>query len=201
LAGDLNAKHPFWSSAVSNPLGEKLMSLFDLNEFEISAPQCPTHYSPLGNGDVLDIVVHQYIRVSDVIVSDILDSGHLPIVFHILIMSILETFQNLLTNSVWDWFQRLAAELISPTIKINLGIEADKAASDFTASVASAYRLSTSKVTLSDINDNLPGLDWLLKHRQRLRKLWHEIRDPVCKTVVNWITESIRQMTRKNALE
>jgi exonuclease III len=58
LAGDLNAKHPFWNSAVSNSSGEKLMDLFDLNEFEISA-QCPTHYSPAGNGDVLDIVVNQ----------------------------------------------------------------------------------------------------------------------------------------------
>jgi hypothetical protein len=35
LAGDLNAKHPFWNSAVSNPSGEKLMALFDLSEYEI----------------------------------------------------------------------------------------------------------------------------------------------------------------------
>jgi hypothetical protein len=67
LTGDLNAKHPFWNSAVSNPSGEKLMALFDLSGFEISTSQCPTH-SPAGNGDVLDIVVHQNIRVSDVIV-------------------------------------------------------------------------------------------------------------------------------------
>jgi endonuclease/exonuclease/phosphatase family metal-dependent hydrolase len=84
LAGDLNAKHLFWTSAVSNPSGEKLMALFDLSEFEISAPQYPTHYSPTGNGDVIHIVVHQNIRVPDVIVSDILDSDHLPIIFHIL---------------------------------------------------------------------------------------------------------------------
>jgi hypothetical protein len=35
-------------------------------------PQCPAHYSPAGNGDVLDIVIHQNIKVSAVIVSDIL---------------------------------------------------------------------------------------------------------------------------------
>jgi exonuclease III len=79
LAGDLNAKHPSWNSAVSNPSGEKLLQLF-----EISAPQCPTRYSSGGNGDVLDIVVHSNIRLSNVIVSDILDSDHLPIIFHIL---------------------------------------------------------------------------------------------------------------------
>jgi hypothetical protein len=73
LAGDLNAKHPFWNSAVSNPSGEKLLELFHGSEFEISAPQCPTPYSPAGNGDVLDIVVHQNIRLSEVIISDVLD--------------------------------------------------------------------------------------------------------------------------------
>jgi hypothetical protein len=36
LAGDLNAKNPFWNSAVSNPSGDKLLHLFEVNEFEIS---------------------------------------------------------------------------------------------------------------------------------------------------------------------
>jgi hypothetical protein len=66
-------KHQFWNSAVSNASGEKLLKLFDESQFEISAPQCPTHYSRAGIFDVLDIVVHQNIRVSEVIVSDILD--------------------------------------------------------------------------------------------------------------------------------
>jgi exonuclease III len=61
LAGDLNAKHPFWNSSVSNPSGVELLELFHKNEFEIPAPQCPTLYSPAGNGDILDIVVHQNI--------------------------------------------------------------------------------------------------------------------------------------------
>jgi endonuclease/exonuclease/phosphatase family metal-dependent hydrolase len=84
LAGDLNAKHPSWNSAVSNPSGDKLLQLFDTNDFEMSAPQCPTHYSPVRNGDVLDIMVHKNIRLSNVVVSDILYSDHLKIVFHIL---------------------------------------------------------------------------------------------------------------------
>jgi hypothetical protein len=84
LAGDLNAKHPSWNSAVSNPSGQKLLQLYDTSDLEISAPQCPTHYSLVGNGYVLDIVVHKNIRLSDVTVSEILDSGHLPIILHIL---------------------------------------------------------------------------------------------------------------------
>jgi hypothetical protein len=84
VAGDLNAKYPVWNSAVSNPSGKKLLDLFDTSDFEISAPQCPTHYSPARNGDLLDIVVHQNVRLSLVIVSDVLDPNHLQLVLHIL---------------------------------------------------------------------------------------------------------------------
>jgi hypothetical protein len=122
LAGDLNAKNPFWNSAVSNPSGDKLLHVFDTNEFEISAPQCPTHYSPSGNGDVLDNVVSQNIRVSDVIVSDILESDHLPILFHKLdhvkIRNLSEPTEKF---TDWERFQSLASELISPKIEIKSG--------------------------------------------------------------------------------
>jgi hypothetical protein len=122
------------------------MDLFDLNEFEISAPHCPTHYSPAGNGDVLDNVVHQNIRISDIIVSDVLDSDHLRIIFHILdhvkIRNILESIEKF---TDWNRFQSIASELIIPKIKINSGVEADKAGRDFTASIAWACILSARK--------------------------------------------------------
>jgi hypothetical protein len=120
LAGDLNAKHPFWNSTVSKPSGMKLLNLLHINEFEISASQCPTHYSLVGNGYVLGIVEQKNVRLSEVIVCDILDSGHLPIVFHLL--------DHVRTRNLWDlvdkftdWgqFQSLASELISPRIQIN----------------------------------------------------------------------------------
>jgi hypothetical protein len=61
--------------------------------------------------------------------------------------------------------------------------------------------LSTRKITFLDINNDLPGLDRLLKYKERLRKMWQEFRDPACKTADNWETKQIRQMARKKALE
>jgi hypothetical protein len=103
--------------------------------------------------------------------------------------------------TLWEPFQSLASELISPIIEIASEVEADRVAREFTASIPSAYRLSTSKITLSDLNNDLPGLDRLLKHKQRLQKLWQETRDPACKTAVNCVSKSIRRMTRKKAFE
>jgi hypothetical protein len=137
-----------------------------------------------GLGRVLyAIVVHKNIRISDVIAYDILDSEHIPIVFHIL--------DHVRNNKVpkhfeivtdLERFQSLTSNLISPRIEINSGVEADKAARTFAASIASAYRLSKSKITLSELNNDLPGLDRLLKYKKRMRKLWQETRDPECKT-------------------
>jgi hypothetical protein len=79
----------------------------------------------------------------------------------------------------------LASELISPRIQTNSKEEVDKAVLDFTAFVVSAYRLSTRKITLSDLNFDLPGPESLLKHKHTLRKLWHITRDPACETAVN----------------
>jgi hypothetical protein len=36
LAGDLNAKHPSWNSAVSNTSSQKLLQLFYTSDLEIS---------------------------------------------------------------------------------------------------------------------------------------------------------------------
>jgi hypothetical protein len=83
LAGVLNSNNPVRNIIVSNFPRVKLLNLLHIIEFEISAPQYPTHYSPMGNGDMLDIV-HKNVRLSEVIVSDILDSHHLPVIFHLL---------------------------------------------------------------------------------------------------------------------
>jgi hypothetical protein len=140
--------------------------------------------------------------VSDVIVSDILESDHLPIIFHILDHVKIRNLSDPIEKFTdWDRFQSLASELISNKIEIKSGVEADKVARDFTASIASAYRLTTSKITLLDLNNDLPGLDRLLKHKESLRKLSQETRDPACKTAVNLVSKAIRRMTRKKALE
>jgi hypothetical protein len=79
----------------------------------------------------------------------------------------------------------LASELISPRIQINSREEADIAARDFTESVTSACRLSTSKITHSALNKDLPGPENLIEYKQGTRKLWQITQDAARKTAVN----------------
>jgi hypothetical protein len=117
---------------------------------------------------VLDIVVHENVRLSEIMVSDILDSDHPPIIFHLLDHIGTKKLLNPVGKFTdWEWFQSLDFELISPRIKKNLE-EADKAASHFTASIALAYGPATSRITLSGLNKDLSAVESLLK---QLRKL------------------------------
>jgi len=79
--------------------------------------------------------------------------------------------------------------------------DAEQTARMFAASIASTYRLSTHKITLSELNEELPELHRLLQLKQRLRKLWQETRDQARKMAVNWVTKTIRRMTSKKTLE
>jgi hypothetical protein len=98
LEGDLNARHPFWNSIVSNPSCAIVQNLLYMNESEISAPQWPNPCSPTGNSDVLDIVVHKNVRLSEVIVSEMLESDLISIVFRFL-DHVRTIFRTRLTNS------------------------------------------------------------------------------------------------------
>jgi hypothetical protein len=119
-----------------------LLDLFVNCNFEISAPQHPTHFVPDGRGDVLDIVVHKDVWLSEVRVLDIMDSDPLPIMFcildHITARKILDPVEKF---TDWEKFQRLTSALVSPRVEINSCIEADRAGRDFAALIASAYRL------------------------------------------------------------
>jgi hypothetical protein len=79
LPGVLNSKHPFWNGKFSIPSGLTPMELFVSSNIETSDPRCCTHYNPDGRGDVLYIAIHQNDRLSEVIVTDILDTVHLSI--------------------------------------------------------------------------------------------------------------------------
>jgi hypothetical protein len=86
------------------------------------------------------------------------------------------------TNS--ERFQSLASELISSKIQIKWREEADKAICNFTALTASAYRPSTRKMTLSDLNNDLWQVTW----------------DPACKMALNSVAKTTRRMTHRKAL-
>jgi hypothetical protein len=65
--------------------------------------------TPEENGDVLD--VHQNVLLPDIVLSDVLESDHLPIVFHILDnIRTTDHVDPVVKFKDWEWFQSLASE-------------------------------------------------------------------------------------------
>jgi len=122
---------------------------------------------------VLDIVLHMNVRISDVNVLEILVSNHLLILFHMMDHdSTRDISAPVEIHTDWERFQSLASNLVVPRTQIHSSEDAEGTARKFAASITSAYRLSTHKITLSELNEDLPELDRLLQLKQRLRKLW-----------------------------
>jgi hypothetical protein len=92
----------------------------------------------------------------------------------------------------WKLFQSLASELISSNKQIYSSNDTDKAACDFTASLALVYKLSTRRTAILDQKYEIVYLDLFLKHKRKLRTLWQETTEPACKTAENWVTQNIR---------
>lgn len=63
LAGDLNAKHPFWSNGAANPRGNTLLNHMQEHEFIIHAPVDSTlvHYSDGPQPSTPDLVITSHI--------------------------------------------------------------------------------------------------------------------------------------------
>jgi hypothetical protein len=141
-------------------------------------------------------------HISDVNVLEILDSDYLPILFHMLDhVSTRNNSAPIEIHTDWEQFQSLASVLIEPRTQIHTSEDVEDSARKFAASIASEYRLSTHKIALLKLNEVLPELDHLLQFKRRVKKLWQETRDPTCKTAVNWVTKTIRRMTRKKLIE
>jgi hypothetical protein len=100
---------------------------------------------------MLSTLVQQNVRLSEVIVADILGSDHLPLVLSIVQpVRKKESLDPVEKFTDWKLFQSLASELMLPNIQIHSSNEVDKVVRDITANIAYAYRLSTRKTKILD---------------------------------------------------
>jgi hypothetical protein len=117
---------------IANIAVTRLLNVHDKRDFQISAPRHPTHYTPSGNGDVLDVVLHRNVRISDINILEILDSDHLPILFHMLDhVSTRDNSASIEIQTDWEQFQSLASILTAPTTQIHISEDAEEAARKF----------------------------------------------------------------------
>lgn len=86
LAGDLNAKHPFWSNGAANPRGNTLLNHMQEHEFIIHAPVDSTlvHYSDGPQPSTPDLVITYNVHnINDITTIQSLSSNHFPVLLSV----------------------------------------------------------------------------------------------------------------------
>jgi hypothetical protein len=107
----------------------------------------------------------------------------------------METLDSLEKFTDWKRFPGLTSGLICPSIQIHSSEEADKAARDFSASRAAAYRLSTTKTTILDRIYEIPCQGRLLKQKKTFEICGKKKKGfQNAKSAVNWVTKTSRRM-------
>lgn len=132
----------------------------------------------------LDVVVHQHILLSEAIVTDFLDSDHLPIMFRILeFVRTREAFDLVEKLTDWDLFLVSIAHLF------------------WWRWESSTWHCVSIVSENYNCRPEIPSSDLLLKYKRKPRKLWQETTVPACKPAVNWVVPDTRIMIQERAFE
>ncbi|CAK1596835.1 unnamed protein product [Parnassius mnemosyne] len=165
IAGDLNSKHVSWNSNLNNPNGNILCGLTERLNFDVIAPESPTHYPFITSHqpDVLDVAILKDIRLNINSIETFIElcSDHRPIVLE-LGRSAGEVPQ---TKTIVDW-RKLKVKLESTNSqhldsipdKIDSPEEANRAISALSTHLTSAVEECSRKVRVSsDRHTKLPA--------------------------------------------
>jgi hypothetical protein len=184
-------KNPVWKSRDSSPSDKKLLDLLPDNELQIQHHNIPLTVLHKEMVTCL-ILVHWISESSDVWTQITYQSFSSYWI-------ILDISAPVEIHTDWERFRSLAPDLISPRIQIGTAEEAEKQLV-ISLPLSPQHTGCQYWTHISETKQRTAG-PWSSPAAQRVWKLWHETRDPTCKTAVNWTTKTILRTSRRKATE
>nr|CAD7427247.1 unnamed protein product [Timema monikensis] len=184
IGGDLNSKNTLWNSRITNRNGRILEDHSNEAEYNIIAPDTPTHYpgNHLHRPDILDIVLTNLKIMPDTLtVLQELDSDHNPLLCEWEVNLQHQTNWRNPTISTTDWnkFKTDLQEALPRNLDIHTEQDIDAAVDLFTTTLQETYKLNT---TISrkhhDFRVEHPELSYLLAQKREARRDWQRLRSP-----------------------
>lgn len=203
VAGDFNAKHPWWGSRLINPKGRELYKCISKNSFSILSGGSPTYWptDPNRIPDLLDFAVYSGIsRTSlDIMNDDNLDSDHTPLIINLnsaikLVKSKLKLISPKTdVQSFGYWIDKN----LDLKISIKTPEELEDSVENFTQLIHESALFSTpyhspSSTSNSNVYVSQEIRD-LIRNKRRLRRIWHQSRNPRDKTILNLATRLLKE--------
>ncbi|UYV73528.1 hypothetical protein LAZ67_10003973 [Cordylochernes scorpioides] len=198
-AGDWNSKHPLWGSRTSNNSGTVLHNFSEKENLDIVAPSSPTHYSPLGNPDFLDIAILRNIPwTSRIKTLDALSSDHLPVILELTCpKDEFTTRACRLTN--WVHFQQDLISSTPPRVPLKTEANIDSAVTILNDKIYNSYSKNT--VISSSSSKQNPSTKALIKEKNKARKRWQATWDPAHRAIYLNLQGKVNKALKSDSTE
>lgn len=194
VAGDYNAKHPWWGSRLTNPKGKNLYKCISQNNFNTLSGGCPTYWptDPTKIPDLLDFVVYAGISRQSLDISndDNLNSDHTPLLvnYNVNVEITPKKVKLIKRNTNLSVFSAQIENSLNLNMEIKSGDDLDDAVELLTSSIHEAAILSTPAIETSQdlglrVRASATARE-MIRQSRRLRRIWHRTRNPTDKT--NW---------------
>ncbi|GFQ71183.1 RNA-directed DNA polymerase from mobile element jockey [Trichonephila clavata] len=187
VAGDLNAKHAFWSPyAQQNVAGHTIRRFCDSTGFSLSAPLEPTHFHKSLRNTVIDLAISKGMTITEVSSIPELSSDHNPVLFEVSLDNFTSPALSTYAFPNWSKFQTILTSTLPGNPKISNTDDIDNSIQNFNTTFKNAFNNSS---TFKSINKPLSCIPSVIrdkiKIKNRLRKDWQDTKYPPYKTQLN----------------
>lgn len=202
VAGDLNAKHPSWHSRRTNPNGNRLHSFAEQRAITVDAPQEPTHYSPTGLADVLDVTILKDVPLQHHLQAvNELDSDHTPV---LLFLGSTPRGQDSVEKKTTSWpdFTAHLQEHLPRITPIRSNQQLEEAVQTLTNAVKNSLLHATRTRREPRREFPLPAeIRDLIREKNRQRRRWQLTWDPEERRLYNQLAAEVKTAVRNHRNE
>nr|CAD7401791.1 unnamed protein product [Timema poppensis] len=208
IGGDLNSKNTLWNSRITNRNGRILEDHSNEAEYNIIAPDTPTHYpgNYLHRPDILDIILTNLKILPDTLtVLQELDSDHNPLLCEWEVNLQHQTNWRKPTIATTDWnkFKTDLQEALPRDLDIHTEQDIDAAIDLFSTTIQETYKHNTTiSRKYQDYRIDHPELSYLLALKREARRDWQRLRTPDERTRYNRlkaiVKRTVNQIRRTN---
>lgn len=210
IAGDWNAKNPWWGNSRSCARGRALLQCVQSNNYNIIATGSPTHYptNRRHSPSAIDFGVYKGLRSEQLSIRTLNDlcSDHLPLLFEIYSNPQLRESNCYLLplNASISRFQLYLKNYILLDTEINSGADIDDCTQIFENNLNLAAKYATPCLRSKQLANNYLRLDHhtltLIKDRRiiiRLLRRWPSYHMPILKQTLHYLSNQIKQSIKQ----
>lgn len=199
ICGDFNSKHPSWSpQSTANRNGTRLRRFLLHSNYNIFPPDEPTCFVNRAAPSTIDLAISNNNTLLQTKVINALSSDHNPVLFDFCPLNKLPENLNTVTTTNWANFTKMVDEAISAKPTINSTSDIDKSIDALTQTIKDCHITNSStKIVNSNFKRTTPSyIKDLIKHKNRIRKMWQNYRDPAHKLELNRLIKQIKSLLR-----